>query len=175
MVTSALGRLVGSAPRSGFADGASASALSSLSPIWGGRRSSSQGPYGAGTGSSSQALYGAETGPSANPPTYSKAHYYAPEPEENRSQEYDPGYETRPGGWCLRHPRVMNGSLCPPLALCVARRRFPYGGGRRLYYNRLVSGPVGNKRLSLSSCALLFASDLKSQGPLRAVFRRGQK
>jgi len=52
---------------------------------------------GAGAGSSSQALYGAETGPWANPPTYSGAYYYAP--EEDRSQEYDPGYGTRPGGW----------------------------------------------------------------------------
>jgi len=53
--------------------------------------------YGAGASSSSQALYGAETGPSANPPTYSGSHYYAP--EEDRSQEYDPGYGTRPGVW----------------------------------------------------------------------------
>jgi len=53
--------------------------------------------YGAGAGSSSQALYGAETGPSANPPAYSWSHYYAP--EEDRSQEYDPGYGTRPEGW----------------------------------------------------------------------------
>jgi len=60
---------------------------------------SSQAPYGAGAGSSSQALYGAETGPSANPPTYSGAHYYAPEPEEDSSQDFDPGYGTRPGGW----------------------------------------------------------------------------
>jgi len=53
--------------------------------------------YGAGAGSSSQASYGAETGPSANPPTYSGSHYYAP--EEDSSQEYDPGYGARPGGW----------------------------------------------------------------------------
>jgi len=53
--------------------------------------------YGAGAGFSSQALYGAETGPYANPPTYSGSHYYAP--EEDRSQDYDPGYGTRPGGW----------------------------------------------------------------------------
>ena len=64
-----------------------------------GAGSSSQAHYGAGAGSSSQALYGAESGPSANPPTYSGAHYYAPEPEEYCSQEYDPGYGTRPGGW----------------------------------------------------------------------------
>jgi len=25
--------------------------------------------------------------------------YYAPEPEEDRIQEYDPGYGARPGGW----------------------------------------------------------------------------
>jgi len=55
--------------------------------------------YGAGAGFFSQSLHGAETGPSANPPTYSGAHYYAPEPEQDRSQEYDPGYGTRPGGW----------------------------------------------------------------------------
>jgi len=63
------------------------------------RRPPSPNPphYGAGAGSSSQALYGAVTGPSANPPTYSGSHYYAP--EEDRSQEYDPGYGTRPGGW----------------------------------------------------------------------------
>jgi len=53
--------------------------------------------YGSGAGSSSQALYGAETGPSASPPTYSGLHYYAP--EEDRSQEYDPGYGTCPRGW----------------------------------------------------------------------------
>jgi len=53
--------------------------------------------YVAGAGSSSQARYGAATGPSANPPTYSGSHYYAP--EEDRSQEYDPGYGTRLGGW----------------------------------------------------------------------------
>jgi len=64
-----------------------------------GAGSSPRAPYGAGAGSSSQALYGAETGPSANPPTYSGAHYYAPEPEEGRSQDYDPGYGARPGGW----------------------------------------------------------------------------
>jgi len=72
---------------------------SSHAPYGAGAGSSSQAPYGAGAGSSSQALYGAETGPSANPPTYSGAHYYAPEPEEDRSQEYDPGYGARPGGW----------------------------------------------------------------------------
>jgi len=55
--------------------------------------------YGAGARSSSQALHGAGTGPSAKPPTYSGAHYYAPEPEEDHSQEYDPGCGTRPGGW----------------------------------------------------------------------------
>ena len=53
--------------------------------------------YGAGASSSSQALYGVETGPSANPPTFSGPHYYAP--EEDRSQDYDPGYGARPGGW----------------------------------------------------------------------------
>jgi len=53
--------------------------------------------YGAGAGSSSQALYGAETGPSANPPTSSGSHYYGP--EEDRSQDYDPCYGARPGGW----------------------------------------------------------------------------
>jgi len=53
--------------------------------------------YGAGAGSSSQALYEAETVPSENPPTYSGSHYYAP--EEDRSQEYDHGYGTRPWGW----------------------------------------------------------------------------
>jgi len=52
-----------------------------------GAGSSSQAHCGAGAGSSSQALYGAETGPSANPQTYSGTHYYAPEPEEDRSQE----------------------------------------------------------------------------------------
>jgi len=45
-----------------------------------GAGSASQTLYGAGAGSASQARYGAETGPSANPPTYSGAHYYAPEP-----------------------------------------------------------------------------------------------
>ena len=53
--------------------------------------------YGAGAGSSSKVLYGAETGPSANPPTYSGSHYYAP--EEDRSQDYHPGYGARSGGW----------------------------------------------------------------------------
>jgi len=72
---------------------------SSEAPYGAGAGSSSQDPYGAGAGSSSQALYGAEAGPSANPPTYSGAHYYAPEPEEDRSQDYDPGYGARPGGW----------------------------------------------------------------------------
>jgi len=72
---------------------------SSQAPYGAGAGSPSQAPYGAGACSSSQALYGAETGPSVNPPTYSGAHYYAPEPEEDRSQEYDPGYGTRPGGW----------------------------------------------------------------------------
>jgi len=72
---------------------------SSHAPYGAGTGSSSRAPYGAGTGSSSRALYGAETGPSANPPTYSGAHYYAPEPEEDRSQDYDPGYGARPGGW----------------------------------------------------------------------------
>jgi len=62
-----------------------------------GAGSSSHAHYGAGAGSDSQALYGAETGPSANPRTYSGAHYYAP--EGDRSQEYDPGYGARPGGW----------------------------------------------------------------------------
>ena len=72
-----------------------------LSPAYygAGAGSSSHAPYGASAGSSSQALYGAETGPSASPPTYSGAHYYAPEPEEDRSQDYDPGYGARPGGW----------------------------------------------------------------------------
>jgi len=64
-----------------------------------GAGSSSRAPYGASAGSSSQALYGAETGPSENSPTYSGAHHHAPEPEENRSQDYDPGYGARPGGW----------------------------------------------------------------------------
>ena len=61
------------------------------------RRPSSPPPphYGAGAGSSSQVLYGAETGPSANPPTYSGSQYYAP--EEDRTQDYDPDYGTRPG------------------------------------------------------------------------------
>ena len=68
-------------------------------PYGAGAGASSQAPYGAGAGSSSQALYGAEMDPSANPPTYSEAHYYAPEPEEDRSQDHDPGYGTRPGGW----------------------------------------------------------------------------
>jgi len=72
---------------------------SSHAPYGAGAGSSSRAPYGAGTGSSSQALYGAETGPSANPPTYSGAHYYEPEPKEDRSQDYDPGYGARPGGW----------------------------------------------------------------------------
>jgi len=72
---------------------------SSHAPYGAGAGPSSQGPYGAGTGFSSQALYGAETGPSANPPTYSGAHFYTPEPEENRSQEYDPGHGSRPAGW----------------------------------------------------------------------------
>jgi len=53
--------------------------------------------YEAGASSSSQALYGAETGPSANPPTFSGPHYHVP--EEDRSQDYDPGYGARPGGW----------------------------------------------------------------------------
>jgi len=53
--------------------------------------------FGAGAGSSSQALYKSETGPSANPPTYSGSRYYAP--EEDRSQDYNPGYGTQPGGW----------------------------------------------------------------------------
>jgi len=72
---------------------------SSHAPYGAGAGSSSRAPYEVGAGSSSQALYGAETGPSANPPTYSGAHYYAPEPEEGRSQDYDPGYGARPGGW----------------------------------------------------------------------------
>jgi len=38
MVTLKLGRLVGSAPRGGFAGGASASAVSSPALLWGGRR-----------------------------------------------------------------------------------------------------------------------------------------
>jgi len=38
MVTSALGHLVGSAPRSGFSGGASASAVSSPAPLRGARR-----------------------------------------------------------------------------------------------------------------------------------------
>jgi len=90
-----------------------------------GAGSSSQAPYRAGVGSSSQALYGAETGTSANPPTYSGAHDYPSEPEKDRKQVYDPGYGTRPGGWCLGHPRVIKGSLCPPLLLCVARCQPP--------------------------------------------------
>jgi len=72
---------------------------SSHAPYGAGVGSSSQAPYGAGAGSSSQALYGAETGPLANPPRFSEAHYYAPEPEEDRSQDYDFGYGARPGGW----------------------------------------------------------------------------
>jgi len=72
---------------------------SSDAPYGAGAGSSPRAPYEAGAGSSSQALYGSETGPSANPPTYSGAHYYAPEPEEDRSQDYDPGYGARPGGW----------------------------------------------------------------------------
>jgi len=64
-----------------------------------GAGSSSQAHYGAGARSSFQALYGSEMGTSAKPPTYSGAHYYAPAPEEDRSQEYDPGYATRPVGW----------------------------------------------------------------------------
>jgi len=72
---------------------------SSQAPYGAGAGTSSQAPYGAGAGSSSQALYGAETGPSANSQTYSGAHYYAPEPEEDCSQDYDPVYGTRPGGW----------------------------------------------------------------------------
>jgi len=71
----------------------------SHSPYRAGAGSACRAPYGAGTGSSSQVLYGGETGPSANSPTYSGAHYYAPEPEEDRSQDYDPGYGARPGGW----------------------------------------------------------------------------
>ena len=71
---------------------------SSHAPYGAGAGSSPRAPYGAGAGSSSQALYAAETGPSANLPTYSGAHYYAPEPEEDRSQDYDPGYGARPGG-----------------------------------------------------------------------------
>jgi len=72
---------------------------SSHAPHGAGAGSSSRALYGAGAGSSSRALYGAETGPSANPPTYSGAHYHAPEPEEDRIQDYDPGYGARPGGW----------------------------------------------------------------------------
>jgi len=79
-----------------YGEGASSS---SHAPYGAGAGSSSRAPYGEGAGFSSQALYGAETGPSANPPTYSGAHYYAPEPEEDRSQDYDPGYGARPGGW----------------------------------------------------------------------------
>jgi len=77
-----------------------AGAISSSHAHYGaGAGSSSQAPYWAGAGVSSQALYGAETGPSANPPMYSGAYYDAPAPEEDRSQKYDPGYGTRPGGW----------------------------------------------------------------------------
>jgi len=68
-------------------------------PYGAGAGSPPRAPYGAGAGSFSQAVYGAGTGPSANPPTYSGAHYYAPDPEEDRSQDYDPGYGARPGGW----------------------------------------------------------------------------
>jgi len=71
----------------------------SHAPYGAGAGSSPRARYGAGAGSFSQALYGTETGPSANPPTYSGAHFYAPEPEEDRSQDYDPGYGARPGGW----------------------------------------------------------------------------
>ena len=72
---------------------------SSRAPYGAGAGSPSHAPSGAGAGSSSQALHGAETGPSANPPTYSGAQYYAPEPEEDLSQDYDPGYGARPRGW----------------------------------------------------------------------------
>jgi len=82
--------------------------------------------YGAGAGSSSQALYGAETGLSANPPTCSGSHYYAP--EEDRREDYDPGYGARPGGWCIGYPRVTKSSLRPPSAMCVARCRPPLRG-----------------------------------------------
>ena len=85
----------GSSPHAHYGAGAGSA---SQAPYGAGAGSSSQAPYGAGAGCSSKALYGAETGPSANPPTYSGAPSYAPEPEEDRSQEYDPGYGTRPGG-----------------------------------------------------------------------------
>jgi len=98
---------------------------SSHAPYEASAGSSSRAPYEAGAGSSSQALYGAETGPSANPPTYLGAHYYAPELEEDRSQDYDPGYGARPAGWWLGHPRVTKGSLCAPFTWCVARCRPP--------------------------------------------------
>jgi len=87
--------------------------------------------YGAGAGSSSQALYGAETGPSANPPTYSGAHYDAP--EEDRSQDNDPGYGTRPLGVGDLVTRVTKRSLCPPPALCVARCRPSLRGGGAVF------------------------------------------
>jgi len=67
--------------------------------------------YGAGASFSSQALYGAETGPSANRKTFSGSHYYAL--KEDSSQDYDPSYGARPGGWRLRHPRVTRCSLRP--------------------------------------------------------------
>jgi len=89
---------VGAGSSSHAPDGAGAGS-SSHAPYGAGARSSPRAPYGAGAGSSSQALYGAETGRSANPPTYSGAHYYAPEPEEDRSQDYDHGYGARPWGW----------------------------------------------------------------------------
>ena len=73
--------------------------------------------YGAGAGSSSQALYGAETGPPANRPTFSGSHYYAP--DEDRSQNYDPGYGARPGGWKPCHIGVTRCSL-RPLLLCLS-------------------------------------------------------
>jgi len=72
---------------------------SSHAPYGAAAGSSPRAPYGAGAGSSSQALSGAENGPSANPPTYSGAQYYAPEPEEDCSQDYDPCNGARPGGW----------------------------------------------------------------------------
>jgi len=72
----------GSSSHSRYVAGAGSS---SHAPYGAGAGSSPRAPYGAGAGSSSQALYEAETGPSANPPTYSGAQYYAPEPEEDRS------------------------------------------------------------------------------------------
>ena len=122
MVTPEHVRFFGSAPRGCLAGGASASAVSSPAPLWGGHWSFPRllwdgrrfilpcpfwgacrfflpSPLWGGYWLFFSSPIGAETGPSANPPTYSGAHYYAPEAEEDRSQDYDPGYSARPGGW----------------------------------------------------------------------------